>query len=527
MQNTSIYNGNTSTLYLENLSKSKCLFDEVNEYIKIMKKGEHFDKITNSKGRTTPYQLILSKDEKIITLIYDRCCVCKDKIYIDKISSCEIGHSNNFYSTKKFENFFTIELDDNQTYEFYHHSQSNPKSWVNCINYLIQKKKGKQIQSNDTILSKEDISNIWKNQIIPNWPTYRKYLLDKNKQNYFTKKVETNKKKMNKYLPLEENINILEANHQEILYLWTLGLPSWLRKYLWNIVIGNELDISQKLFLGYANGIFNESESNKLNNINNKNFINGIPIYNSNQALESKNSENDKEKLINDLKDHINFYYKKYEENIKSENKVNNFKTDIYLIVRCFCNYRQDILYTKEITELSTIIYLNTDNNFDAFRILCNFIIPSYLFNFIQNDVSSLKNYYEFFEKLMQKYTPLLFNYINRLNNSLFFVFYSWTKNLFLKVFPYNISLVIFDNFIIKGKIFIFQVALAILIINQKELINYDINELLLFLKGAQFNIDENLLFEQIDKLDIRKEYEDFFDIYELGKEKIELFQEL
>ena len=134
MQNTSIYNGNTSTLYLENLTKSKSLFDEVNEYIKIMKKGEHFDKITNSKGRTTPYQLILSKDEKIITLIYDRCCVCKDKIYIDKISSCEIGHSNNFYSTKKFENFFTIELDDNQTYEFYHHSQSNPKSWVNCIN---------------------------------------------------------------------------------------------------------------------------------------------------------------------------------------------------------------------------------------------------------------------------------------------------------------------------------------------------------------------------------------------------------
>ena len=30
MQNTSIYNGNTSTLYLENLTKSKCLFDEVN-----------------------------------------------------------------------------------------------------------------------------------------------------------------------------------------------------------------------------------------------------------------------------------------------------------------------------------------------------------------------------------------------------------------------------------------------------------------------------------------------------------------
>ena len=521
MQNTSIYNGNTSAILL---TKSKCLFDEVNDYIKIMKLGEHFDKIINSKGRTTPYQLILSNDEKKINLIYDKCCICKDKIYIEKISSCEIGHSNNFYSTKKFENFFTIELDNNQTYEFFHQTQSSPKSWVNCINYLIQKKKGKDTSSNDKKLSNEDISNIWKNQIIPNWPIYRKYLHDKNKQNYFTKKVETNKKKMNQYLNLKDNINILESNHQEILYLWTLGLPVWLRKYLWNIVIGNELDISEKLFLGYTNGIFNESKSA---NANNNKFINVIPIYNSNQALESKDFENDKENLINDLKDHINIYYKKYEKYIKSENKNNNFKKDIYLIVRCFCNYRQDVLYTKEITELSTIIYLNTDNNFDAFRILCNFIIPSYLFNFIQNDISSIKNYYEFFEKLMQKYTPLLFNYIKGLNSSLFFVFYSWTKNLFLKVFSYNISLIIFDNFIIKGKIFIFQVALAILIINQKELINYDINKLLMFLKKAQFNIDENLLFEQIDKLDIRKEYEEFFDFYELGREKIELFQEL
>ena len=162
MQNTSIYNGNTSAILL---TKSKCLFDEVNDYIKIMKLGEHFDKIINSKGRTTPYQLILSNDEKKINLIYDKCCVCKDKIYIEKISSCEIGHSNNFYSTKKFENFFTIELDNNQTYEFFHQTQSSPKSWVNCINYLIQKKKGKDTSSNDKKLSNEDISNIWKNKL--------------------------------------------------------------------------------------------------------------------------------------------------------------------------------------------------------------------------------------------------------------------------------------------------------------------------------------------------------------------------
>ena len=128
---------------------------------------------------------------------------------------------------------------------------------------------------------------------------------------------------------------------------------------------------------------------------------------------------------------------------------------------------------------------------------------------------------------MVQKYTPLLYNYIQTLNISLFFAFYKWTKNLFLKIFPYETCLIIFDNFIIKGKILIFQIALAILIINQNKLIHFDIGELKLFFKKTKLNIEANTLFDEIDKLDIRKEYEDFFDNYALGKEKIELFQDL
>ena len=523
IKNKNNINDNTQNLFLANTSnvtsvnleqiaqmkQSKSLLDDVNDYLKIMKRGEYFDKIINSKGRTRQKLLVLSQDEKVITINYIRCCFCKNDIYIEKILSCEIGHSNNFYSKKKFENFFTIELNDNQSYEFYHENQKSIKSWVNCINYLIQKKQGKSITPNHKMLTKVEISKIWQKEIIPNWSIYRKYLHDKNKYHYFTKKVEINKKKMDKYESLEENIKILNSNHQEILYLWTLGLPSWLRKYLWSIVIGNDLEISEKLFEGYSRQIVKESMNNNLSEKEN--------LY---------ESKDNKDNLINDLKDHINIYYQKYEPIIKSENKI-NFKTDIYLIVHSFCNYRQDILYTKEITELTSFLYLNSDNNFECFRILCNFIITNYLFNFVQNDILSIKNYYEFFEILCKKYTPLLYNYIQTLNISLFPVFYRWTKNLFLKVFPYELSLIIFDNFIIRGKIFIFQVSLAILIFYQKDLIHYDSNKLNLFLKKGKYSIDENNLFAEIDKLNIRKEYEDFFDVYTLGKEKIELFQDL
>lgn len=299
-----------------------------------------------------------------------------------------------------------------------------------------------------------------------------------------------------------------------------IGSTPWCRKNLWKLVISNELEITETLFQGYIKTIFRETV------IPNKNINhNKISKSSYNSSLISI-SEDIKNNLIKDITNDIELNYKKYENIIKAEKK-SNFKEDIYIIVRSFCFFRLDVLYTKEITELSSFIYLNTDNYYDAFRILCNLVIPSYLFDLIQNDVASTKNYYEFFELLMQRYIPFLHNYFQKIKFPIFNLFYKWIKSLFLKSFNYNICLLIFDNFIIKGKIFIFQVALAILMIKQKDLINYDVNKLIMTLKKNQLDIEENILFSEIEKLDIREEYNDYFEIYNLGKEKIELLQDL
>ena len=122
---------------------------------------------------------------------------------------------------------------------------------------------------------------------------------------------------------------------------------------------------------------------------------------------------------------------------------------------------------------------------------------------------------------------PLLYNYFQSIKFKISITFCKWARNLFLRAFDYNTCLLIFDNFIIRGKIFIFQVALAILMIKQKEILNLDYGSITFFLKKNQLNIDEETLFSEIEKLDIREEYKDFFDNYSLGKEKIELFQDL
>lgn len=506
-------NNPTSAFLIRNLNRTKTLKDEANNYINVMKKGEYFQKIINEEGRKTKHFLILSPDEKNISIIYNKCCKRIEKLPLEKISSCEIGYSNNFCSKKNLENYFTIILSNNKNYEFFNQKEGISKAWVNCINYIIQNKY-KKVTSKEVILNKSEISDIWQKEIIPNWPTYRKYLHDKNKQNYFTRKRKANYKTMKNNKGVEENIEILQDNNEEILYLWTLGLPTWLRKYLWNIIIGNELEITEILFQGYIKTIYREYSS-----INNR-------ISKSTVCTSLISNEDNKYNLGKDVNRDIDLYYKNNEDIIKSEKKT-NFKEDVYVIVRSFCFFRLDVLYTKQITELASFIYLNADSYFVAFRILCNLIIPSYLFDFLQNDVEKIKNYCEFFELLILKYIPFLYNYFQSINFSIADIFYKWARNLFLKIFNYNTCLLIFDNFIIKGKIFIFQVALAILMIKQNEILNSDFDSLTLFLKKNKMNIDEETLFSEIEKLDIREQYNEFFDMYSLGKEKIELFQDL
>ena len=520
-ENITLNNCNNS-IYLLNgkfnySNKKKTLKDETYIHIESMKKGEKFKKTINEKGRTVDKLIALSPDESYLSITYKKCCTRTDTIYLDKISSCEVGYSNNFYLKKKFENYLTIVLSNNKCYEFYTEVEGSSKKWVNGIHYLLQKMKKNSVD--EIKLHKKEISKIWQNEVIPNWTIYRIYLHNKNKESYFTRKRKANKKKIDKKKSLEENIEILQANHEEILYLWTFGLPPWLRKNLWNIVIGNELEITENLFQGYVKAISKESA----NNLIRKTSINkSKSTYNTSLiSNDDKNGDYSKD-IIND----IEIFYKKNENIIKAENKP-NFKEDVRLVVRSFCYFRSDVLYTKEITKIAAFIYLNTENYYDAFRILCNLVIPNYLFDFIQNDVEKIKNYSDFFDKLTQKYIPFLYNYFESINYNLSLLFYKWAKNLFLKVFNYNLCLFIFDNFIIKGKIFIFQVALAILLIKQKKLMNFDSTEITLNLQKTELDIDEEILFSEIEKLDVRDEYKEFFDEYSLGKEKIELFQDL
>ena len=108
------------------------------------------------------------------------------------------------------------------------------------------------------------------------------------------------------------------------------------------------------------------------------------------------------------------------------------------------------------------------------------------------------------------------------------FFFHKWIEYLFVKTFQYNIVLRIWDNFFLKGEIFVFEVALAIFTILEKELLEKTKSEDIIdLLKVFPVKHTEHELFDTIERINITHQYTEFFDSGDLGREKGELLKDL
>ena len=160
---------------------------------------------------------------------------------------------------------------------------------------------------------------------------------------------------------------------------------------MWKLIIGNELNISLSLFQGYFNLANDEYE--KLFEEKN-NMINGCS-----DIIEE--GYNEIELILKDCDKILKRYKKKSERDVN----LDCCRKEIYKLIRSFCFYRPDILYSKIISEFTFLFfYLFSKNETDTFIALSNFIINNYFFWHIQNDTLYMKNQLNFFEFLIEKY---------------------------------------------------------------------------------------------------------------------------
>jgi hypothetical protein len=61
------------------------------------------------------------------------------------------------------------------------------------------------------------------------------------------------------------------------------------------------------------------------------------------------------------------------------------------------------------------------------------------------------------------------------LDISLSLFFYDWIEYLYIRTLPYNVLLRLWDLFLVRGEVVLYEVALTIIKIQEKDLMNVDI----------------------------------------------------
>ena len=98
--------------------------------------------------------------------------------------------------------------------------------------------------------NKDLISRIWNEKILNNWSEFREFILIKETREIINK----------------DNLDLLsksiQTNKEQIISLWKLGLPNWLRKAMWKTIIQDKCEICDNLYNNYLKRMEGEYESN-------------------------------------------------------------------------------------------------------------------------------------------------------------------------------------------------------------------------------------------------------------------------
>lgn len=204
------------------------------------------------------------------------------------------------------------------------------------------------------------------------------------------------KEKINNKKSLEEK------DRAEFFYFFSLGVPDWLRKKLWPLMIGNESSINENIFNFYLKQVEQVDFSEISHTIEEKFKLEPLIAAKAKNVYLKKASTQmidfDKsvkklqmnfslEPLLNEIIIDIINISKKYNTEIEINNiEKLTLQKELFEIIRVFCMSRPDVTYSKQITYISLFLYLNSENFYTAFVNLSNIMISSYLIKFLTND---------------------------------------------------------------------------------------------------------------------------------------------
>ena len=308
------------------------------------------------------------------------------------------------------------------------------------------------------MIKMQKMSQIWINEIIPNWTEKRK---DKKIKEYFY-----------------------------------MGLPDNVRGRVWMLCLGNRFSITKEYY-----------------EIQVKNSKEALEKYKMNKKNEEENNTNDNK--INNENDNINIKDKEKSINIIELDIERTFPylgvfrgdspmaQDLREILRVFVISRPDIGYIQGLSFIAGILLLNMDK-FKAFISLMNLILNPIMLPFYKMDNESIQQRLKLFKQVFYYNLPELCEHFDELGLLPENYFLTWNMTLFTRDVNLELAKRIWDVFMIEGIKAIYSAAIVFLSHFESKLINMDFVEIMTCIGTIKnINFDEDMAIEAMKNVKI------------------------
>lgn len=302
--------------------------------------------------------------------------------------------------------------------------------------------------------------------------------------------------------------------------LWKAGVPPRIRPQVWELAIGNNLQITPELFsIFQAKAIETRAamkEQQKLEHL--------AHVNNANTKNYESNPEYSSEGTPRSTDEHGDLYLNKADANkvakgreVSREESASLIELDLSRtfpqlqffqrggpmyetlmdVLSTFVIYRPDIGYVQGMSYITAMLLLYLDS-YSSFVCLAN-MLGSYHFQyFFRMRKDEIDIYMEAFELLLDEVDSSLCKHLKVQKIEPQFYLMDWFITLFSKSLPLDIAVRLWDLFFLDGEAYLFRAAIGILTYFADTLKSSNFEEIMCLLTRLPQEFDEQRLFDNI-----------------------------
>jgi len=255
---------------------------------------------------------------------------------------------------------------------------------------------------------------------------------------------------------------------------WWQGLPPKFRGKLWELAIGNDLNISKELF-----------------------EIFGGHAKRAREAKENTLGREESVQLI--LLDLPRTFpaLSIFQPNAPCHEQLRD-------VLEAYVCYRPDVGYVQGMSFIAAVLLLNMDT-YPAFQCLANLLNkPTYL-SFYKMDTKQMDKYAILLERLMFQQLPKVHAHLEELNITANLYLVEWIMTLYAKPISLDVAVRIWDVYALEGEHVIFRTALGIMKYFSHTLEAATFDEIVGLLTHLP-TVEEEGLFQCIEKIDLTQD---------------------